>query len=81
MVRLITFLLTFLSFIRISHSIEIMAPSKVCAVFGYGPGLGAAVARKWSKEGFQVAIMSRTLDKVQVCTRTTVCTMCDASSG
>lgn len=39
--------------------------SKVCAVFGYGPGLGAAVARKWSKEGFQVAILSRTLEKVQ----------------
>lgn len=44
-----------------------MAPSKVCAVFGYGPGLGAAMARKWSKEGFQVAIMSRSLDKVKVC--------------
>lgn len=43
-----------------------MAASKVCAVFGYGPGLGAAMARKWSNEGFQVAIMSRTLDKVKV---------------
>ncbi|CAB9508500.1 Diacetyl reductase [(S)-acetoin forming] [Seminavis robusta] len=42
-----------------------MSASKVCAVFGYGPGLGAAVARKWSKEGFQVAIMSRSLDKVK----------------
>ena len=43
-----------------------MSKSKVCAVFGYGPGLGAAVARKWSKEGFSVALMSRTLDKVKV---------------
>lgn len=39
--------------------------SKVCAVFGFGPGLGTAVARKWSKEGFSVALLSRTLDKVQ----------------
>jgi NAD(P)-dependent dehydrogenase (short-subunit alcohol dehydrogenase family) len=67
MMRLITILLPFLSLVRISHSKQIMAPSKVCAVFGYGPGLGAAMARKWSKEGFQVAIMSRSLDKVKVC--------------
>jgi NADP-dependent 3-hydroxy acid dehydrogenase YdfG len=39
--------------------------AKVCAVFGYGSGLGAAVARKWSTEGFSVAIMARTLDKVK----------------
>lgn len=42
-----------------------MATSKVCAVFGYGPGLGSAVARKWAKEGFSVAIMSRTSEKVK----------------
>lgn len=42
-----------------------MASKKVCAVFGYGPGLGAAVARKWSQEGFSVAILSRTLAKVE----------------
>lgn len=41
------------------------ATSKVCAVFGYGPGLGAAAARKWSAEGFRVAILSRSLEKVQ----------------
>lgn len=39
--------------------------SKVCAIFGFGPGLGAAVARKWSSEGFKVALLSRTLDKVK----------------
>lgn len=39
--------------------------SKVCAVFGFGPGLGAAAARKWSSEGFKVALLSRKLDKVQ----------------
>jgi len=42
------------------------AASKVCAVFGYGPGLGAALARRWaSKEGYKVALCSRSLDKVQ----------------
>ena len=39
--------------------------TKVCALFGYGPGLGAALAKKWSKEGFSVAIMSRNLEKVK----------------
>lgn len=39
---------------------------KVAAVFGYGPGLGAALAQKWSQQGFQVAILSRTLEKVKV---------------
>jgi len=38
--------------------------SKVCAVFGYGPKIGAAVARKWSSEGYQVAIMSRSMEKL-----------------
>ena len=42
-----------------------MSTSKVCAIFGFGPGLGAAAARKWSAEGFKVAILSRTLEKVQ----------------
>jgi len=38
--------------------------SKVCAVFGYGPGLGASIAKKFSSEGYKVALCSRTLDKV-----------------
>eukprot|EP00980_Cylindrotheca_fusiformis_P009788 scaffold2156_cov115-Cylindrotheca_fusiformis.AAC.13 len=42
-----------------------MSESKVCAVFGFGPGLGASTARKWSSEGFKVALLSRTLEKVQ----------------
>ena len=47
-------------------SVESMsAASKVCAIFGYGPGLSAAVARKWSKEGYSVAIMGRTLEKLK----------------
>jgi len=39
--------------------------AKVCAIFGYGPGVGAAAARKWSSQGYQVAILSRSLEKVQ----------------
>jgi len=41
-----------------------MSPG-VCVIFGYGPGLGAAVARKWSKEGFKVALLARSMDKVK----------------
>ena len=42
-----------------------MASAKgVCAVFGFGPGIGAAVARKWSAEGYKVAILSRSLEKL-----------------
>ena len=36
----------------------------VCAIFGFGPGIGAAVARQWSKKGYQVAILSRSLEKL-----------------
>jgi len=40
------------------------AATKVCAVFGYGPKLGAAVARKWSSEGYKVAVMARSTEKL-----------------
>jgi len=40
------------------------AASKVCAVFGFGPKVGASVARKWSSEGYKVAIMSRSMEKL-----------------
>ena len=33
---------------------------KVAAVLGVGPGLGAAVARRFAREGFAVALMART---------------------
>lgn len=32
---------------------------KIAAVLGVGPGLGAAVARRFAKEGFRVALMAR----------------------
>jgi len=43
---------------------NIVAASKVCAVFGFGPGIGAAVARKWASEGYKVAILSRKMEKL-----------------
>jgi len=38
---------------------------KVCVVFGFGPGIGAACARRWINEGFKVAIIARKRDKLQ----------------
>ena len=38
---------------------------KVCVVFGFGPGIGAACARKWIKEGYKVAIVARNVDKLR----------------
>ena len=38
---------------------------KVCVVFGFGPGIGAACARRWLKEGFKVAILARNKEKLQ----------------
>lgn len=58
-------IVTFYLLLQRSYCTESMSTPKVCALFGYGPGLGAALARKWSKEGYAVALMSRTLEKVQ----------------
>ena len=38
---------------------------KVCVVFGYGPGIGAACARRWIREGFKVAIVARNGEKLR----------------
>jgi len=43
--------------------------ANVCAIFGYGPGLGAAAARKWSSQGYQVSVeaeIKRPLHSVHV---------------
>ena len=40
-------------------------PSKVAAVIGYGAGIGHSVAKKWSAEGFRVALVSRTAAKLE----------------
>jgi NAD(P)-dependent dehydrogenase (short-subunit alcohol dehydrogenase family) len=38
---------------------------KVAAVLGIGPGLGAAVARRFSREGFAVALMARREEELE----------------
>lgn len=38
--------------------------SKVAAVVGVGPGLGLAVARRFAREGYAVAILARDYDKL-----------------
>jgi len=52
------------SIIDSSYSLKMTSSSKVCAVFGFGPKIGASVARKWSSEGYKVAIMSRSMEKL-----------------
>ena len=37
---------------------------KVAAILGVGPGLGAAVARRFAREGFAVALMARREESV-----------------
>src|ERR1700709_853262 len=46
-------------------------PSKkpVIAVVGAGPGIGEAVARRFVTEGFVVALLARTEDKLQTMTQ------------
>lgn len=39
-----------------------MKDSKVCAVVGVGPGLGASAARRFAAEGFDVALVARRKD-------------------
>jgi NAD(P)-dependent dehydrogenase (short-subunit alcohol dehydrogenase family) len=33
--------------------------SKTIAVFGVGPGMGRSIARRFGREGFQVALVAR----------------------
>ena len=37
----------------------------VCAVVGVGPGNGAAIARRFAKEGYAVALLARTTERIQ----------------
>ena len=37
---------------------------RVAAILGVGPGLGAAVARRFAREGFAVALMARREESV-----------------
>jgi NAD(P)-dependent dehydrogenase (short-subunit alcohol dehydrogenase family) len=36
-----------------------MSKTKTIAVFGVGPGMGRSVARRFGREGFQVALVAR----------------------
>ena len=37
----------------------------VCAVLGVGPGLGLALSRRFSREGFEVAMLARNAEKLR----------------
>lgn len=41
-----------------------MSQSKVAAVVGVGEGLGASIARRFAREGYGVAMMARSTDKL-----------------
>src|SRR5258706_13857534 len=43
--------------------------TKTIAVFGAGPGMGRAVARRFGREGFQVALVARNQDRLGAFTR------------
>jgi short-subunit dehydrogenase len=56
--------------------------NKVAVVIGYGAGIGHSVASKWSKEGFKVALVSRTAEKLNEAAKTipnSVAFPCDVS--
>merc|ERR1712130_729104 len=38
---------------------------RVCVVIGVGPGLGMSCVRQWAKEGYKVAMVSRTASKLE----------------
>jgi len=42
-----------------------MADKKVCVVVGVGPGMGLAVARRFGREGFEVALLARDVEKLK----------------
>jgi len=44
--------------------------NKVCVIIGYGPGVGKAIAERWSKEGFSIALVSRTASKLEEAAKT-----------
>eukprot|EP00040_Diaphanoeca_grandis_P039486 m.259205 g.259205 ORF g.259205 m.259205 type:complete len:252 (-) comp37692_c0_seq1:180-935(-) len=49
---------------------QIKTMSKVAVIIGYGQGIGHSIATKWSKEGFKVALVSRTKEKLEAASKT-----------
>src|SRR5258708_23589160 len=43
--------------------------SKTIAVFGVGPGMGRSIARRFGREGFQVALVARNQTRLDTFTR------------
>ncbi len=43
----------------------------VCAIVGIGPGNGEAFARRYSKEGYQVALLSRSQERIEAVAKAT----------
>ena len=39
--------------------------AKVCAVIGVGPGLGGALCERFGREGFDIATLSRSFDRLE----------------
>ena len=37
----------------------------ICLITGVGPGTGTALVRKFAREGYQVAMMSRTRERLE----------------
>jgi NAD(P)-dependent dehydrogenase (short-subunit alcohol dehydrogenase family) len=46
-----------------------MVETNVAAVVGVGPGLGAAIARRFGREGFDIALMARGVDRLDLVRR------------
>jgi NADP-dependent 3-hydroxy acid dehydrogenase YdfG len=53
--------------IKLSNKGKFIVP--VIAIIGAGPGLGSAVARRFGREGFSIALISRTQSKLDAMSR------------
>ena len=42
-----------------------MTTKKVCVVVGVGPGNGAALGRRFAKEGYAVALLARSTETIE----------------
>jgi short-subunit dehydrogenase len=54
-----------MDFVLISLRKEVLVMKKCIAILGAGPGLGTALAHKYGKEGYAVALVARRLEPLQ----------------